>query len=260
MSASDAESPREGYLKVTYRRVRSEDADSRRVLGVFCPRRTRAVDLRECRTCDYCQGLCLDPTDRQTFLRCSFHGPAGEALDSRPPSDSTAGVTPVGAIMSAPAECVTPETSIAELSALLLESAFGAAPVIDERGRPIGIVSKTDALRCYHEGRDAPGLDMIVSEGPADAIEIGPGLDLARLERTSVRDIMTHAVFTLSEEASISRAAALMAYEGVHRIVVTDASGRALGVVSSLDIMRWLARRDGYVVPDLTRLRVDAEP
>ena len=73
----------------------------------------------------------------------------------------------------------------------------------------------------------------------------------------TVRDIMTHIVFSLSQDAPISRAAALMSYEGIHRIVITSPQGAAVGIVSSLDILRWLARRDGYVVPGHTQRQSD---
>jgi CBS-domain-containing membrane protein len=56
-------------------------------------------------------------------------------------------------------------------------------------------------------------------------------------------------VFCLSEAASISQAAALMAFESVHRIPIVDKRGRIMGVVSTLDILRWMARREGYLIP-----------
>ena len=56
--------PEERSLKVTFRRVQSERAETTRVLAVFCPRRTQVLDLRQCQTCEHCEGLCVDPTDR----------------------------------------------------------------------------------------------------------------------------------------------------------------------------------------------------
>ncbi len=56
-------------------------------------------------------------------------------------------------------------------------------------------------------------------------------------------------VFSLPEHASLAQAAALMALEGVHRIPVVAADGKVVGIVSSLDLMRWMARRGGYVLP-----------
>jgi CBS domain-containing protein len=56
---------------------------------------------------------------------------------------------------------------------------------------------------------------------------------------------------------SISRVAALMAYERVHHVVVVDAEQRVIGIVSALDIARWVAHADGYVVPKRKRRSFD---
>jgi len=54
--------------------------------------------------------------------------------------------------------------------------------------------------------------------------------------------------FALPEDATLSQASALMAYEGIHRLPVTCAEGKVVGIVSTLDILRWLAEQDGYLV------------
>ena len=60
-------------------------------------------------------------------------------------------------------------------------------------------------------------------------------------------EAMSHFVFALPREAAIERAAALMAYEGVGQIVVTDRGGALVGIVSALDITRHYAIRSGYL-------------
>ena len=54
--------------------------------------------------------------------------------------------------------------------------------------------------------------------------------------------------FSLPETATLSRAAAVMAYEGVHQIPVVASDGKVVGIISSLDVMRWLAQHDNYLV------------
>ncbi len=61
---------------------------------------------------------------------------------------------------------------------------------------------------------------------------------------------MMYISFTLCEDTSLSHAAALMAYEGVQRIPVVSFEGKVVGMVSAMDVVRWLAQHDGYVVPD----------
>ena len=53
--------------------------------------------------------------------------------------------------------------------------------------------------------------------------------------------------FTLDEHATIDHVAAMMSIEGVHHVPIVAESGCLIGVVSSLDIVRWLATNDGLV-------------
>ena len=82
----------------------------------------------------------------------------------------------------------------------------------------MGIVSKTDLLR-------PPGPDA------------------------RVFDAMTHAVLSVTESAPVSEAAALMTAHGVHQLPVVDGRGRVVGLVGSLDLLRWLVQQDGLLLP-----------
>jgi len=114
---------------------------------------------------------------------------------------------------------VGPELRVEDLQELLLAKNISGVPVVDDAGKPIGMVSKTDLL-----GR----------KGTLDGVKVA--------------DIMMRTAFCLSENESIAKAAGLMAFEGVHRVPVVGARGSVVGVVSPLDIMRWLARQNGYPI------------
>jgi CBS domain-containing protein len=49
-----------------------------------------------------------------------------------------------------------------------------------------------------------------------------------------------------NERANIAHASALMANEDIHHLFVVDDDGRLIGVVSTMDIVRWLACNDGF--------------
>jgi CheY-like chemotaxis protein len=59
-------------------------------------------------------------------------------------------------------------------------------------------------------------------------------------------------MFTLPIDTPIIRAAALMAFEGIHRIGVLAEDGGFVGLVTSLDVMRWVAREEGVLIGDST--------
>ncbi len=142
---------------------------------------------------------------------------------SRHPSGGTGGDdVALADVMSRDVIAVRCDTTIAALAELMIDRGVPSAPVIDDRGRPCGVVTLSDLARSMWS---------------------------ATLRPSRVDEIMTPFAFTLAESATVSRAAALMAYEGVHRIVVVGPDGALAGVVSSVDVMRWIARADGYVVP-----------
>jgi CBS domain-containing protein len=69
-------------------------------------------------------------------------------------------------------------------------------------------------------------------------------------EGARVRDVMTRLTFVVPDSASVAQAAALMALERIHRLPVISEDGKVVGIVSSIDVMDWMARNDGYLLPD----------
>jgi CBS domain-containing protein len=148
----------------------------------------------------------------------------------------------VAGVMSADVTCVRDDVSVEDLAALLLERRISGVPVVDEAGGLIGVVSKTDVVR---DGFENSGVEPL---GPAVARELGAGFHSLEIGQRTVKDIMSGMNFALPEDATLSQACALMAYEGVHRVPVTGIDGSVIGILSALDILRWVAARDGYLV------------
>jgi CBS domain-containing protein len=126
----------------------------------------------------------------------------------------------IATIMTRSTYCVRPDASVQTVASLMLELRLGGLPVVDEDGKPVGVVSKTDVLRHQHERGDAE----------------------------TVRDIMMPLIFAVRPETPIARAAALMAGEGVHRLAIVDGDNTVVGIVSALDIVRWVAEQGGYSI------------
>jgi CBS domain-containing protein len=100
-----------------------------------------------------------------------------------------------------------PDEGVDDALAYLVALGISGAPVL-EGGRPIGVVSHRDLL--------------------------------ARRAGRTVRERMTSPALTIPADARIEAAAREVAERGVHRIVVVDDDGRAVGVASSLDLLRGL--------------------
>jgi CBS domain-containing protein len=146
--------------------------------------------------------------------------------------------TPVSAIMTK-AVCVDANLDLERLKSLMLTRGFSGVPVVDAAGRAIGVVSKTDLLRDQFETLDA-SLETNEVVGP-DVRKLGAGAHAALIAHGTVAEIMTPVALTVPEHLSISKAAAIMASREIHRLPVVSSDGTVVGIVSSLDIVRWLA-------------------
>ena len=147
------------------------------------------------------------------------HDSADEALVDETLIDAAS--APLSLIMAHRVSCVRSDLDASEARSRMLARGVSGMPVVDNWGRALGVVSKTDLV------------EHSIGEQPTGLL---------------VGDIMTPLVFSLTPDDSIGRAAALMAYEGVHRVVVVDRGGYVVGLVSSLDIARWLGRRAGHPI------------
>jgi CBS domain-containing protein len=148
--------------------------------------------------------------------------------------------TPVSAIMRSDVETVTPDTSLETLTDLILRSGASSLPVVDQAGKVVGIVSKTDVLADRQLRGDTSEIDparVPLRRGMSYA-EVG--LHVHEMEGT-VADVMRRSVLVLSESASLEEACALMAVNHVHGIPIVAPDGRVVGVVTSLDVLEWVA-------------------
>lgn len=125
------------------------------------------------------------------------------------------------------------EAGISEAIALFTEKGITAAPVIDEAGHPIGVVSRSDLLvhqrECAMHRDDyffAPTFDT------RDAAQTGPA--------GTVADLMTPAVFGVSPDTPASRVVNDMVGLHVHRLFVVDSDGALVGVISAMDVLKQL--------------------
>jgi CBS domain-containing protein len=127
------------------------------------------------------------------------------------------------------------EAAAAEAIALFTEKGIAAAPVIDEAGRPIGVVSRSDLL--IHQ-REA---ELNRSGKPdyffAPTFERDPPPDIVK---SSVVDLMTPAVFAVSPDTPVHQVVSDMLGLHVHRLFVVDDDGVLVGVISTMDILRRL--------------------
>jgi len=127
------------------------------------------------------------------------------------------------------------EAGIEEAIVLFTQKGIAAAPVIDEAGHPIGVVSRSDLLihQREHEMHRAGKPDYFF----APTFESNHTLDRGE---STVADLMTPAVFAVSPDTPVQRVVSDMIGLHVHRLFVVDDNGILVGVISTMDVLRRL--------------------
>ena len=152
-------------------------------------------------------------------------------------------------IMNPEVMTVTNEMTVKELAGFLTDQEISGAPVEDENGALIGVVSVTDIVRAASSGGDRlmNGHDREAHfytrgwEGKLSADE----LETLHLEddELKVGDIMTPSVFAVEAEAPINTVAQSMMDSHLHRLLVVR-EGKVVGIVSTSDLLSLLAEID----------------
>lgn len=132
-----------------------------------------------------------------------------------------ADLVPVIDIMTRDVTSAARDLRVSPLVSLMVSNHIGCVPVVDDRGRPVGVITKLDLV------------EQLLAAGTEAAPQ-------------TADDVMMPIALTLGTHATVAHAAALMASEDVHHVPIVDEEGVLVGVISSMDIVRWLAANDGF--------------
>lgn len=121
------------------------------------------------------------------------------------------------------------------------------APVVDENGRCVGVLSSNDFVACCAANRTQCGKRRLEAHSGPCAFPDCVGSEWQMVNATEaveglVRDRMTLDPVTARPETSIARLAQMMVDAHVHRLIVVDEQRRPLGIVSTTDIVAAVAR------------------
>ena len=129
---------------------------------------------------------------------------------------------------------------------------ISGAPVVDSSGRVLGVLSATDVTRAERLGRSAsrgekPALVMRGGDDESDdemaeeellAIEdYGPDSS----EGPTVGDWMNPEVISVRPDCTLPELCRVLVDNGIHRVLVME-GGELRGIVTSSDVVRWIAR------------------
>lgn len=127
----------------------------------------------------------------------------------------------VGDRMSHPVITTTPQASLDDASRLMALEHISRLPVVDKRGRMVGIISEKQILK--HTPSDATLLDAWEIKGV--------------MNRILVETVMTKDVITVTSDTPIEEAAQIMADREISGIPVVD-GGKLIGMIAETDIFK----------------------
>lgn len=134
--------------------------------------------------------------------------------------------------MTSPVLTLRPETTVPAAAELLCANGFTAAPVVDDRGRLVGIATEVDL---FHS-------------------EVVPDWWLVQREPDpTVAEVMTRSPAVMRPEDDLPAIVALMLNTGVRSVPIVD-DGELVGIVTGRDVLRAVARRE-MVLGDKTARR-----
>jgi CBS domain-containing protein len=136
---------------------------------------------------------------------------------------------------------VDPDMTVQDVMQFFLDCQITGAPVVDDTGRVVGVVSQSDLLR--HQQRVGPA----PMQAPAYYRESNGEVLLTHMRvetplSARVQDIMTPAAFMTEQDTPVGDIARFMLRRRVHRIIVTR-KGRLAGIITSMDLLRALVRQ-----------------
>lgn len=144
-------------------------------------------------------------------------------------------------VMSRSLLTVGPDTEVPEIARMLLEWRVSAAPVLDDAGRLVGIVSEGDLMRRPESGtlrRRSWWLTLLTS--PTEQAR-----GYTRSHGRRARDVMSREVVTVTPDTPLNEIANLLERRRIKRVPVLD-EGRLVGIVSRANLLQGLvAQREG---------------
>lgn len=130
---------------------------------------------------------------------------------------------------------VSPDMTLRQMQNLFIERRISGAPVVDAKGKLLGVISQTDLVR---EGRKSLADGVIPDfQRSLDAAVYYSAVRIKDAGSTKVSEMMTPAVLSADVATPIEEVAWVMLRKAIHRMFVLN-RGRLAGIISSMDMLR----------------------
>ena len=147
-------------------------------------------------------------------------------------------------VMTANPLSIRDQATVHEAVVFLTDRRISAAPVINEAGRPVGVISEADILR--YEREHVEHLHTVPDYYLHSELTLPSGERLPKefeievSDETPVADIMTPVIFSVTPDTLIADVVDQLVTRRIHRLFVVDGDGSLIGVITTNDLLRRL--------------------
>lgn len=140
-------------------------------------------------------------------------------------------------IMTGKVITIKEDSSINELSDLLLKQKISGVPVVNKNNELVGVVTEADIVyqnTDLHFPTYLKLLDGIIYLESLNKFK----RSLEKHMGTKVKDIMTSPAITVGEDEEVSEIANLMVRKNINRVPVVEENGNLVGIITRADIIK----------------------
>jgi len=135
---------------------------------------------------------------------------------------------------------LSPRMTLSEARDILVRNRISGAPVVNEQGLLVGVLSQSDLVRETY----ACSIDELFPSG--EFLVQGLGCDIKGTasstltnysDKKSVGDVMNTEISKAAPSENVSELARMMRQRRIHRVLIVD-KDQLVGIVSTFDLMR----------------------
>jgi CBS domain-containing protein len=140
--------------------------------------------------------------------------------------------------------------SLGDAVTLLAEKNISGAPVVDNNGELVGILTEKDVLREVKEAADkvrmvfpsihSMGIMFELSKGETEILEA-----FKEQSNVVVMDVMTKNVITCTPDTTVNEVASILVKRNINRLPVVDEDNHVVGIITRGDIVRSISKNSG---------------
>ena len=140
-------------------------------------------------------------------------------------------------IMTRDVTTVSPDTSVRDIAALMMEKHISGVPVLTDNGKIIGMVSQSDLLHRAEVGTERKHKWWFRTFADSDAL----AREYAKAHGLKAHDIMSRYVVSVRDDAELRDVADILDSHRIKRVPVVQ-EGRLVGIITRGDLVRALSQ------------------